>query len=439
MKQIDLLNDKPKKLFWHYLLPSISATLVTSIYVLADTVMIGKGVGIDGIAALNILLPLFTLFFGTGLLFGVGGAVLMSVAHGSNDFESGRRYFTTSVIAAVCAAIAYLLIFTTMFEPIVYALGATKVTFSYAKEYGSVLVLGAPVFIFSSMLQAFVRNDKDPNLAMAGVITGGVTNIVLDYIFIYKLNMGMKGGAVATVIGSSLTVLILLLHFTKKSNQLRFIKGGFSFRNLGKIVTNGLSSFLVEIANGVITCLFNLQLVAYIGDIGVTVYSIIANSAIVVMSLANGVAQAAQPILATNYGAAKPDRVKEVRNLGILVSSVIGAVIVVIGMAAPVMITNCFVHATDEILALSVPAIRMYTPAFFFVCINIFFSNYFQSVMKPQFAMAVTITRGLVLSAAFVLVLPMLLGAQGIWISVPLTEILTVGLVLFLNSKMKKS
>lgn len=430
MKQIDLTKGSPKQLFFRYLFPSISATLVTSIYILADSVMIGKGVGANGIAALNIILPIFTLFFGTGLLFGVGGAVLMSVAQGSHDYELGKKYFTTSICSVAVVSVILLLLLEFSLNSVLKFLGATEATYEYAKEYARILIGGAPVFMFSSMLQTFVRNDKNPNLAMIAVITGGVTNIVLDYVFIYLLRMGMAGGAIATVIGSTATVVILCTHFFKKSSTLKIVKHGFSIKRFGKIVTNGFSSFLVEMAGGVVTFLFNIQLVRYIGDIGITVYSIIANNSFVVMSLANGVAQAAQPIIAVNFGAGEKKRVKEVRNLGFLCSTVIGSLVVVSGLLAPQLLTQIFVHTTDEILELAVPAIRIYYIAFLFMNVNVFGSNYFQSVMKPQYAMIISTLRGLVLSCIMVVVLPLILDAFGIWLAMPIVEFVTAMVVI---------
>lgn len=437
MKHLDLTKDSTRKLFFHYLLPSISATLVTSIYILADSIMIGKGVGPDGIAALNIVLPLFTLFFGTGLLFGVGGSVLMSIANGSNNPLLGKQYFTTSVYSVTFLSILLLVIIQLAFEPLLYFLGATNVTFELASEYGRILVAGAPVFMFSALLQAFIRNDKDPNIAMLGVVTGGISNIILDYIFIYIFHWGMKGGAIATVIGSTITCLILLVHFFKKTNQLKLVKHGFSMKRLAKVASSGLSSFLIEISNGIVTFLFNIQLVKYIGDIGITVYSIIANSSFIVMSLANGVAQASQPILAVNFGAGKMKRVGEVKQLGLITTTIIGLIIVAIGALFPGVITGMFVHATDEILSLSIPAIRMYILAFLFMNLNIFISSYFQAVMKPQYAMGINLLRGLVLSSAFVLILPLFLGATGIWIAMPIVETISFTVAMILNCKSK--
>ncbi len=437
MKQLDLTGDSIKKIFFHYLLPSISATLVTSIYILADSIMIGKGIGPDGIAALNIVLPLFTLFFGTGLLFGVGGSVLMSIANGSNNPLLGKQYFTTSVFSVTVISFLLLVIIQLAFEPILYFLGATKVTFQLAAEYGRTLVAGAPVFMFSALLQAFIRNDKDPHLSMLGVVSGGIFNIILDYIFIYKFHWGMFGGAIATVIGSSITCLILMIHFFKKTNQLRLVKHGFSMKRFAKVVTSGLSSFLVEISNGIVTFLFNIQLVKYIGDIGITVYSIIANSSFIVMSLANGVAQASQPILAVNFGAGNRKRVGEVKHLGIITTTMIGFLIVILGILFPGVITGMFVHTTDEILSLAIPAIRMYILAFLFMNLNIFISSYFQAVMKPQYAMGINLLRGLILSSVFVLILPFFMGANGIWIAMPIVEVISFAIALLLNNRAK--
>lgn len=437
MKQLDLTKGSPRKLFLRYLLPSISATLVTSIYILADSVMIGKGVGQNGIAALNIVLPLFTFFFGTGILFGIGGAVLMSVAQGSNDYEMGKRCFTTSTYSLAVISILATLILQLFMDNVLDFLGTTDVTRAYATEYARIFVAGTPIFMFSSMLQAFVRNDKNPNLAMLGVITGGVTNIVLDYVFIYLFEMGMTGGAIATVIGSTTTVTILCSHFFRRTNTLRFVRHGYSIRLLIKIITNGFSSFLVEMAGGIVTFLFNIQLIRYIGEIGITVYSIIANTSFVVMSLANGVAQAAQPVIAVNYGAGEKERVKKVRNLGVICTSCIGILIVVSCMIAPGQITRIFVHANDEILALSIPAIRSYSIAFLFLNLNLFGSSYFQSVMKPYYAMIISVLRGLVFSSVMVMLLPAFFKAEGIWIAMPIVEIATASIMVYLMRKEK--
>ncbi|MGE4213613.1 MAG: MATE family efflux transporter [Anaerotignaceae bacterium] len=437
-KQIDLLSDSTNSLFLRYLLPSISATLVTSIYILADTVMIGKGIGPNGIAAINIVIPIFTAFFGLGLLFGVGGAVLMSMAFGQNKFEKGQQYFTTSVTTVSIMVLVCWLIFGFNLTKILYLFGATENTIQLAQEYGMILVRGVPVFMFSSMLQVFVRNDKAPNVAMLGVICGGVTNVILDYIFIFIYKTGMEGAAIATVIGSAITVLILSTHLFSKTNNLKIVKNGFSFARLKRITVNGFSSFLVEASSGVVVCLFNIQLVKYVGDIGVVVYGIISNSSIVAMSLANGVAQAAQPIIATNFGAGKHKRVNLVCKTGVAVSLGIGVALCIIGESMPNIITSAFVETTPEISSLSVMAIKIYFVSFIAMTINIFFGNYFQSTMKPNYSLIICVTRGLLLSSVLVIILPKIIGVTGIWLVMPIVEFVTIALVIFMKKTEKK-
>ncbi len=438
MKKANLLEDPVKKLFLRYLMPSISATLVTSIYILADTLMIGRGVGAIGIAALNLLLPLYSLFFGTGLLFGVGGGVLLSISKGKGDEHGAREYFTAALCMAAVAGVFYVTAGHLLFDPVTKFLGRNETMDLYVREYGRILVWGAPVFLLSSFLQAFVRNDRAPKMAMAAVITGGVTNVILDYIFIFPMNMGMAGAAAATVIGSCLTLGILITHLFTKGSSLK-ITLGFQWRKAGEIVVNGLSSFLLETCSGIVMFLFNRQLLAYVGDLGVVVYGIISNSALIVASINNGISQASQPILATNYGAGKKERLKETRRMGELTVCFAGMLFVGLGMFFPALVTEAFVKPADEILAMSVPAVRIYFLSFLPMGFNILFSTWFQSVLSPGKALFICLMRGLVLSSSLVFILPMALGVNGIWAVMPAAEFLTLGLCLVLLKEKKNT
>lgn len=435
MKSMDLLHDEPKKLFFKYLLPSISATLVTSIYVLADTIMIGKGISASALAALNLILPVFTLLFGTGLLLGVGGAILMSVANGAGNKKLANTYFTNSVVSGAVIAILYTILGRTFLEKIGYLLGCTESNIGLFTSYGVYLVSFAPVFIFSSLLQAFVRNDGAPKTSMIAVISGGVTNIVLDYIFIFNMDMGMAGGAIATVLGSTVTCLILLTHFLSKRNTMKLVRGALSFQLIKKIIHSGFPSFLVEMASGLVTLLFNLQLLRYLGELGVTVYSVIANVAIVAMSLFNGVSQGAQPIMAANFGAKQLDRVIIVRRLGGKVVFAIGVILFVTGFCFPQFLVNIFVDATPEIMSLATIAIKIHFVAFLMMCLNVFYTTYFQSILKPKCSMLICLLRGIIICSVLIYILPIAFGIIGIWGVIPLTELITLGITILLVKK----
>lgn len=435
-----LTTEPVPKLFFHYLIPSICGTMVTSIYVLADTIIIGKGIGIDAMAALNIVLPLFNIFFGTGLLFGVGGSVLMSIARGRGDEKTGNCYFSTSLLLTAVVSAVYMILFTLFLEPIARFLGATDVTMPYVLDYAPYIIGGLAFFAFSSFLQTFVRNDGAPKLSMAAVISGGVVNVILDILFVFPLNMGMAGAALASVLGSALTTFLLLFHFRSKSNNLHFTMQGFSLSFVKQIFQNGFTSFFVEISSGIVMFVFNLQILKYIGDIGVSMYGVITNTAIVVTCLCNGINQASQPIISVNHGAGLPKRIETVKRLGLKTAFFICSVPALLGLAVPNLFTNIFLNPNAEILALSPTAVRTYFIGFFVTGLNMFIIGYFQSTVRPKLSLLLCLSRGCILSILFVYILPPIFGIVGIWAAVPLAEFLTLLLaVCFLKSSSKKS
>lgn len=437
MNKPDLLKDPVKGLFMKYLAPSVSATLVTSIYILADTLMIGRGVGPVGIAALNLLLPMFSLFFGTGMLFGVGGGVLLSFSLGRGDEKGAREYFTAALLLAGGMSLFYVVAGHLLFDPITSFLGSGGTMAVYVEEYGRIMVTGSPAFLFSALLQAFVRNDRAPKLSMAAVVAGGVTNVVLDYVFIFPMGMGMAGACIASVIGTCLTCLILLTHVFSPVSTLK-ISFGLRPRQIGQVVVNGFASFLLEMCNGVVMFLFNRQLITYVGEIGVVVYGIISNSALIVASVSNGISQAAQPIMATNFGAGKKGRLNEVRRMGEGAMAVSGLLFAGVGLLIPGLVTAAFVKPTPEILGMSIPAVRIYFIAFLAMGFNIFYGTCFQSVMKPGYSMFICMMRGLVISGALVFLLPIWFGVSGIWAVMPVTEFVTLLICCILMAREKR-
>ena len=437
MKQIHILEDPVRKVFFSYLIPSVSATFVTSIYILADTVMIGHGIGAVGIAALNILLPLYNTFFGVGMMCGVGGSVLFGVRKGQGNLREAREYFTMGLLMMLFISILASLAGNLFFRPLLSFLGMTSSMEAHTVPYARILVTAAPVFALSSFLQVFVRNDDAPKLSMTGVIAGGVTNVILDYVYIFIMKWGMAGAVLATVTGTTLTVLILCTHFFSKENNLKLVKN-ISFRKMGEILGNGMSSFILEVSNGVVTLLFNRQLLFYIGDIGVVVYGIISNTACVVISVSNGIAQTVQPILSANFGAGKRGRVLEARRLGLIAALSAGVVFAGSGYLFPVQLSHLFLEPTEEILRMAVPAIHLYFASFLIGEWNILYGTYFQSVVRPGLSLLITLLRGVILNSILVFLLPALFGVDGIWITVTVSECITALVTTYLIRKERK-
>lgn len=432
MNTQDFIAMPVRKLFFRYLIPSICGTMVTSIYVLADTIIVGKGLGGIAIAAMNIALPIYNFFYGMGLLFGVGGSVLMSIYRGRGENEKANRYYSVAFLLNIAAWLISQVFCIIFMEDIARILGATSDTMPYVMDYIRCLIWGMGAYFISAFLQTFIRNDGAPKLAMYGVIAGGVTNIVLDYIFVFPLNMGMAGAALATVTGSCLTVVILVVHFFTGRNQLHFTLQQFRLTDIKNIFVGGAASFLIEISSGITIFVFNLQLLKYIGNIGITVYGIICNTAIVVMSLCKGVNQAAQPIISINHGAGLTERIVKVRALSIKTSLVICAVPTLLGLWVPDLFTYIFLNPETDVLALSGTAIRIYFTGFIILAVNMVFICYFQAVAKAAGALILCLLRGCILIILFVNVLPLLFSVSGIWAAFPAAELLTLlaGLIL---------
>ena len=426
MEKLNLLKDKESKVFFHYLVPAVCSTLVTSVYLLVDTLIIGQGVGALGISALNIFMPFFLLFNGIGLLFGIGSGILISSEDGMGNKKKANQYFATGFVSILSIAIILGLIWNYYLESLCIILGANSDTIDLVLEYGKCIMAFAPVFMMSNYFAPIVRNMKNPKLVMCAVLTGSVLNVILDYVFVFPMDMGMFGAAAATVIGSLTTLLVLSTHFIKKQNRVKINKETISLNLLAPIFKCGFSSLIMEVASGFVIFIFNIQILKYIGNNGIVVYGIISNCVLVGLALFNGVAQAAQPIIATNFGAGLNTRVKKVLKYALITTTIIGVSLFAVVFLFTGQIIKVFVQANSEILSVGIPALRLYLSAFCIMNINILISGYFQSVGKEKIAIYVSIVRGFLLNIILAFVLPSVLPATILWAIVPLSELITL-------------
>ena len=430
---IQMTQSPLKGLILRMAVPSMASMLVTAIYNMVDTYFVGF-IGTSATGAVGVVFSLMAIIMATGLFFGQGSGNAISRALGEQRQEEASHLLSTGFFCCFGVGVVIAVVGLIFMEDLAWFLGGTQETMPYIMDYIPYIIWGMGTYFFSSFLQTFIRNDGAPKLAMAGVISGGVTNVILDYVFIFPLGQGMAGAALATVMGTCLTVLILCTHFFSKENHLK-LAGGFSLKRAFAVASNGLASFILEMSGGFVTFIFNRQLLAYVGETGVVVYSIISNAALVVKSISNGIAQAAQPLISTNYGAGEHGRVGEARSLGIRISLFAGVLFTAIGLLFPVPLSYLFLDPSDEVLSMAVPAIRLYFIAFIPAAWNIMCGTYFQAVVKPQLALANTLLRGIILNSLFVFLLPVFFGVEGIWVTVAVSEALTAAVVFWLMKK----
>lgn len=277
METKEFMEKPVKSLFFRYLIPSIMGTMVTSIYVLADTIIIGKGLGSVAMAALNIALPIYNIYFGLGLLFGVGGSVLMSIYRGRGEKEKADAYFTSAFLMNTVVWLLLLAASIFFMEDLAWLLGGTEETMPYIMDYIPYIIGGMGAFFFSSFLQTFVRNDGAPNLAMNAVIIGGVTNIILDYVFVFRMNLGLTGAALATVIAQGVVAAFNLSYlFRNYRNVFTWDGLKISFSRLKAMVRIGISPFGQTLIPSVIIVFTNWQCIRYGGDDALAVFSLLS-------------------------------------------------------------------------------------------------------------------------------------------------------------------
>ncbi len=433
---MDLLKDNLKKLYLRFLIPSLGSAMVMSIYTLTDAIVIGKGVGADALAALSITTPLLCILMSTGILFGVGGSVSMNVYRGTGNYKKADRFFTLSFALLAVITVILWLIYGFGISILLRLMGANDTLYPYALSYMRYINIFLPAAVFSNFIVIFVRADSDPNRAMIGVLSGGVVNITLDIIFVFPLQMGIGGAALASAIGMVIQVCIGISHFFSCKNAMHFIKPKHIFFSIGQIIASGIPSFFNEFANGFIVLLFNIQILKYCGDIALSVYSVISNCVILFNSLFTGVGQSIQPIIATNFGADKWNRIKKVRNMALFTIICMGIIFSASGILFPNGVCSIFMNMTEEMNVIAGKGVRMYFIAFFPMGINLLTSYYLQSVLNTKKSLCISLLRNIILSGIAILVFPLLFGGNSLWLVMPVVEVIVFMVsIVFLNIK----
>lgn len=424
---MDFLKDNIKTIYFKYLAASFSSTLITSIYGIVDMAMVGQYHGPDGSAALAVVAPLWNIIYSLGLLMGIGGSVLFSTARGAgkNGAERSNEYFTVSLIgSAVLSAIVWLSII--FFDKqLLEMFGAEGNTIYLAREYVFPVKFAVPLFLFNQMLTAYIRNDKNPVLATAAVLIGGIFNIFGDYFFVFTCNMGAKGAGLATAIGSAVTFAVMLSHFFTKKNTLRIIAPNELFIKLKEISVTGFSTFFIDVAMGILTVIFNRQIMKYLGTNALAVYGVIVNISTFAQCCAYSVGQAAQPVISTNFGAGNDGRIRSTLRYALGTTAFFGILWTALSMLLPNTFIRIFMTPTDEVLQIAPSIIRCYGISFILLPLNVFSTYYFQALMKPKISFIVSVARGAVISGAMLFILPVFAGADAIWFAMPLTELIT--------------
>lgn len=413
------------KKFLSYAIPSALAMFISSLYTVIDGIFVGQGVGDLALAAVNVVIPLTIMLFGMATMFAVGGGALISKNFGSKDVETANLMFhqvfkflliISFIISITCVIFA---------GPIVKGLGATPDLYDLAKTYLRFYSLFCIPNIIGIALNSFIRNDENPKLAMIATLSGAITNIVLDYLFIFPLQLGLFGAAMATGLGQVVTVSIILIHFIRRQGRLRFGNVKLNFNIIKEFSSIGFPSFFAEAAFSIIIYLTNIALVKTVGEIGITTYSIINYLTTPIYLLLLGLAFGAQPLISYHFGAKEQEPMVKYYRLTNKTNYLINFLFIAICFFFGRPIISIFTQ-DPTIIDMAYVGLNIVNAAFIIIGLNLNTTIYYQAIETPKYSNFLCACRSVIFLPIVLFILTNLFGLHGIWAALMVSELLTL-------------
>lgn len=410
-------------------MPAILSMLVMCLYQIVDGIFLGRKLGPEALASVNLLYPIFAILIGLAVMIGVGGNARIGVLLGAGDrHNAGKTLSLILCLGTGLGVIGSLITFLAL-PTIPSLLGAYGILADFATEYLTAIFLFFTPLILSFILEQATRNDGRPVFAMTVMVSTALLNILLDYLFIFPLDMGISGAAIATGIANACAAVVFLGRFglktLRRSQGLIFHSPGGGIRVMGKIAYNGSSEMMNELAGGVTTFLYNRTILAMLGAIALASFTIVQYLVIIGMMLLIGLGTGSQPIIGYNHGAGKTHRVRGILKRLLAAGFVLGAAFFVLLQTQAGPITQLFIPHHPETLSTTIEISRFVSIALLFMPIGIISSMFFTSLLKAGNSLILSIARGFVFTVLGILILPRFLGVTGIWLTPVLAESLT--------------
>lgn len=427
--------------FSRYTTLSVLGTLGVSCYILADTFFVSKKLGANGLAALNLAIPVYNFIHGTGLMLGMGGATKFSVCKSQGKKEEMNQIYTNTVYFAVLFSAVFFLLGVFFSKQLAILLGADTNMLEMTDTYLRWLLLFAPAFIFNDVLLCFVRNDESPQLSMIAMLMGSFANIVLDYIFIFLMNMGILGAIFATGLSPIIGIMIMSLHWIKKKNTFHFVKTRMKADIARQEFSLGFPSLIAQVSSGIVMITFNSIILHLEGNTGVAAYGVIANISLIIVAIYTGIAQGIQPLISRFYAVKNTEQLHRVWRYAVVTTLTLSFIVYFSIFAFAQPITAVFNHENNAGLQwLAVTGLQLYFISNPFVGYNIILATFFTSIEKALPAQILSILRGLVLIIPVTFILSATWEMPGVWLSYPITETLTAlfGFAIYKHYKIKK-
>lgn len=420
--------------FIHYTTFNVLGMIGLSCYILADTFFVAKGLGGNGLAALNLAIPVYSLIHGSGLMLGIGSAAKYSVFRGQKALEPSNQVFSAAICLMAAFAVFFMLAGIWFAPDLAKWLGADQEIFPMTQTYLRVILLFSPCFMLNDILLSFVKNDGNPSLAMSAMLAGSFSNILLDYIFIFPLGFGIFGAVLATGIAPIISMGILSRHWSNQQNHFHFKWSNSIPSMVLPILSIGFPSFVGEAASGIVMVTFNFIILEILGTIGVSAYGIIANLSLVVISVFTGIAQGIQPLISQAYGKNQYAQIRQIGCYAIESVLILSFLIYLLLFVFASPIAAAFnSEGQARLQQIAVTGLRISFTSIPFAGFNIVLSMLFTSMERVLPAQAISLLRGFILLLPMAFLLSFLAEMTGTWLAVTITEAITSGIgIIFL-------
>lgn len=437
--KIQLSEHFTYKKLLRFVLPSIVMMIFTSIYGVVDGLFVSNYVGKTAFAAVNLVMPLLMMLSALGFMMGTGGSAIVAKTLGEGDKERADRYFSMMVYVTLAGGVALTVLGLVFLRPIVIVLGAEGEMIGECLIYGRISLASLTFFMVQNVFQSFFVAAEKPHMGLGVMVAAGVTNMVLDYLFIVVFRWGIAGAAAATAAGETVGGIVPLIYFSRKNTSLlQLTKTRVKGKILLKASTNGSSELMTNLSMSLVNMLYNVQLMKLAGEDGVAAYGVIMYVNFIFLATFIGYSIGSAPIVGYHFGARNHSELKNLFQKSMRLIGGWGVLLMLLAFVLSGPLAQFFVGYDTELLAMTRHGLRLYALAFLVSGFNIYGSAFFTALNNGLVSAVISFLRTLVFQMAAVLILPRLLGLNGIWLAILVAELLALGVTLQFFMRKKK-
>lgn len=413
------------KLLLKFSIPAIVGMLVNALYNIVDRIFVGRGVGMLGISAITVAFPIAIIIMAFGMLVGIGSAAVISIKLGQQRKDEAEHILGNTFTLVIIVSILVTSFGLAFLEPLLKIFGASKEVLPMAKQYTTVILVGAILQNIGFGLNNSIRSEGNPRMAMFTMLIGAVLNCIFDPLFIFGMGLGIRGSALATIVAQTVCSIWVLYYFIRGNSTLKLKKSNLrlNYNIVRQIFAIGMSPFLMQIANSIVNIIFNKSLVTFGGDTAIGAMGIINSITMLILMPIFGINQGAQPIIGYNYGAKKFKRVKDTLKFAIVGATFISTTGFVIVELFPQTIISLFNKTNAGLMNIGIRGMKIFLMMLPIIGFQIVSSNYFQAIGKAKISIFLSLSRQVIILLPLILVLPRFFQLDGVWLSSPISDI----------------